>query len=206
MANGPPQRRFCEEPRGNDSEVVREWGTYLVSDRRRRLSLSLKKNGDPAAKVRIGVEVFAFLDGLAQDLRQRSGTDQHRKYLESVRKAVDLYNIDAQNGTRRTPRTAVLTQVFEGSVMSVTDRVVSVEFQVDDDLEVRQFPVGELNLLHPLAKGDAVQARCQLEIIPPTEPHTKRQVEDWKKKEYKDAGGYQKKTKRGASLVEEEDE
>ncbi|MBL7154385.1 MAG: hypothetical protein ISS79_11770 [Phycisphaerae bacterium] len=104
-------------------------------------------------------------------------------------------------------REVVLTDVFEGVVTSITDKEVIVEFKVDDDLDVRQFSWDDIGDIYKwlLEEGQAVRARCELELVPPREPMSSEEIEKWKR-QYRDVRGYLKKAKKGVNLLDEENE
>lgn len=95
----------------------------------------------------------------------------------------------------------IFTQEFEGIVTSSTETEVTVEFTVEDDPEVRTFALANLDAPGwVLEKGQAVRARCHLEVIPPTKPMSEEERRKWKQ-QYRDVEGYLKKDKRGKDLL-----
>ena len=69
-----------------------------------------------------------------------------------------------------------LEQLFEGEVAEINDGTVIIEF----DEGVRRFQLKDLHLEKPLQVGDAVQVRCQLEVLMPG-PLSDVEVKIWEK-------------------------
>jgi len=62
-----------------------------------------------------------------------------------------------------------LSQQFDGVVKSVTDETVTIEFEVNGDLERRKFRRDQLDVDFPINPGDVATVKCTLELLPPAE-------------------------------------
>jgi hypothetical protein len=128
------------------------------------------------------------------------GNEAQARALEVLREAIEQAIRALQPSPTSVP-TVVLTQLFEGVVTSVYKKAVRVQFKVEDDLEDREFRRRDLRTSQSIEEGQAVRARCQLEVLPPTKPMSPEETRKWKE-QYRDVEGYHKKAKRGKRLLE----
>lgn len=78
---------------------------------------------------------------------------------------------------------SILTEVYDGEVVSVCDKEIIVHFRINDDLEERR--VRRSMLARDVCEGQPIQARCHLELVPPARALTDEEVAAYEK-EYED--------------------
>jgi hypothetical protein len=128
------------------------------------------------------------------------GSAAQRRAYELLREAIE-HVIRALQPSAASGPSVALTQMFEGVVTSADKKTVRVQFMVGDDLEDRAFARRDLHMSQTIEEGQAVRARCHLEILPTTEAMSGEEIEKWKE-QYCGVDGYRKKSKRGRNVLE----
>lgn len=94
----------------------------------------------------------------------------------------------------------IFIQTYEGIVTSSGKEKVIIEFKTDDDLEERCFNPAELSTPRPLEEGQAVQARCYLDLVPPRGPLSEEEIKKFRE-QYKDFSNYLDKSEKSKNIL-----
>jgi hypothetical protein len=114
-----------------------------------------------------------------------------------------MKNGDKEPGSRNTTTDVALVQEFDGIISSVNDEFVSIQFEINDDLETRRFRRADLKAEN-IQLGVGVRARCELVILAPKAVATDRdrEAQDRAEKEAWERN-FKQKALRGKSFVED---
>ena len=200
---GPNKELFCSKPKNRmiGSAATKKWENLVDRNEASSVSRFMRKSEDTIEQEHFPALVALYTAPTKQLNRAGLGNNPEafRKLVELFSEAVRLLHLELVGLQPE----IVFTQLFEGRVTSADKKRITVEFKVEDDLEDRQFDCKSLKWSQPIREGQAIQARCHLEIVPPKKPMTDDKEIQKRKKQYRNVEGYLKKAKRGRNLIEE---
>lgn len=200
-------RHFYQELKTDKSKAKGKWKTFMRRNDQKsvlRLTQSPPNEVKPHDRLLLIERISEGLGEIMLLYKAELDSDAQIRAFEFLRDTIDQGIRAIEPPTGSVP-TVAFTDLFEGVITSLDEKSIRVEFKVGDDLENQQFDRNRIKTAQQVYQGQAVRARCHLELIPPREPMSDDEIEKWKR-QYRDVRGYLKKAKRGRNLLEEYDE